>query len=154
MLHEVVAGAALPLNAAAAEAARQAAARLRSQLLQGRDVDWLLSASAALAGDPAFEVGVVSDDAARQLLDDEIRSDVGSLVGLLRRHQPWERVTVTLTARRQDQLSVTVVATGACGNRAARDPAIGSAAGRLGAVVNLVDERNLVIEGVIPAAVD
>jgi hypothetical protein len=154
VLQHVVDGAALPLDAEHAEAARRAAARLRSQLLAGRDVDWLFWPAAGSAEesleDQVVDVRVVSDSTVRPVLDDEIKADVGSLVGLLRRHRPWERVAVTLTIRQDEELSVTVVATGDCARVAAVDPAIDTAAHRLAADLTLVDERIVVIEGVVP----
>jgi hypothetical protein len=152
VLKHVADGAALPLDAEHAEAARRSAARLRSQLLAARDVDWLFwpatgSGGDQLLDDQVVDVRVVSDSDVRQVLDDEIKADVGSLVGLLRRHRPWERVAVTLTARKDSHLSVTVVATGDCARAAAADPAIEIAARRLSADLALVDERIVLIEG-------
>ncbi len=149
VLQHVATGASIPLDVDHAEAARRAAARLRSQLLEGRDVDWLFSATSGPDHDPAVEVRVVSDAGAREVLDDEIRSAVVSLVSLLRRHRPWDRLAVTLTARHRTQLAVTVVATGDCAVRAARDPAVDTAARRLGAHLSVVDERTVVIEGLV-----
>src|SRR5207244_10849275 len=133
VLHRVAAGASLPREGEQAEAARRAAGRLRSQLLEGRDVDWLFSAASGADDDPAVEVRVVSDATAREVLDDEIRSAVVSLVSLLRRHRPWDRLAVTLTARQRTRLAVTVVATGGCAVRAAHDPAVDTPARRLDA---------------------
>jgi hypothetical protein len=155
VLQHVVDGAALPLDAEHAESARRAAARLRSQLLAGRDVDWLFWPATGsdvdqLVDDHVVDVRLVSDSPVRQVLDDKIKAEVGSLVGLLRRHRPWERVAVTLTTRLDRELSVTVVATGDCARVAAADPAIDTAARRLAADLTLVDDRIVVIEGVVP----
>ena len=152
VLQHVADGAAIPLDSEHADAARRAAARLRSQLLEGRDVEWLLSATADNEDDPSLEVRVVTDATAQEMIDDEIRSAVGSLVSLLRRHRPWERLAVTLTARQATALAVTVVATGDCAAAAVRDPAIETAARRLGAAVTMIDERIIVIEGVVQLA--
>jgi hypothetical protein len=152
VLQHVASGASIPLDVEHAEAARRAAARLRSQLLEGRDVDWLFSATSGPDDDPAIEVRVVSDAGAREVLDDEIRSAIASLVSLLRRHRPWDRLAVTLTARQRTQLAVTVVATGDCAVRAARDPAVDTAVRRLGAHLSVVDERTVVIEGLVVVA--
>jgi hypothetical protein len=166
VLRYVIAGAPIPLDVEHADAARRAAARLRSQLLEGRDVAWLLSGSRD--DDPVIEVRVVSDAGARRVLDDDLRSALASLVSLLRRHQPWDQFAVTLTARQPQTprdhaqthnvtiqpgqpsiLAVTVVATGDCIDAVARDPAIHTAARRLGAALTVVDERIVVVEGAV-----
>lgn len=164
LLQHVVQGAAIPLDAERAESARLAAARLRSQLLEGRDVAWLLAATDGPDGldspdgldgsdgpddDPVVEVRVVTDNVARRLLDGDLRSAIASLVGLLRRHRPWDQVAVTLTGRQESELVITVVATGDCAVRAAQDRAIETAARRLGAELSVVEERIVVIEGVV-----
>jgi hypothetical protein len=95
------------------------------------------------------EVQVLSDPVARGQLDDETRSAVGSLVGLLRRHRPWDRIAVTITAREQFELAVTVVATGERAESAGIDPAVDTAARRLGGDVTVIDGGSLVIEGVV-----
>jgi hypothetical protein len=152
VLRHAGSGAPIPLDAEHAEAARLAAARLRSQLLAGREVGWLLSGATGRVGqddDVAVEVQVVTDAAARQVLDDDLRSAVASLVSLLRRHRPWNQLAVTLTARQRSGLAITVVATGDCAVVAARDPAIQTAVQRLGVELSVVDERIVVIEGVV-----
>lgn len=150
VLGYVVGGAALPLDPEHAATAGRAATRLRSQLLAGRELDWLLR-SAGPEDDGVVDVQVLSDPVARRQLDDETRSAVGSLVGLLRRHRPWEQMAVTLTAREtagvQAELAVTVVATGEGAAAAGTDPAVHTAARRLGGEVNVIDEWSLVIEG-------
>jgi hypothetical protein len=147
VLSHVVAGAPLPLDAEHAAAAGRAAARLRAQLLAGRELDWLLRSTGS--DDDAIDVQVISDPQARRLMDDETRSAVGSLVGLLRRHRPWDAMAVTLTARESVELSVTVVATGERAEAAGADPAVQTAARRLGAEVDVIDGQSLVIEGLI-----
>jgi hypothetical protein len=148
VLGYVAAGAQLPLDTEHAAGAARAAARLRAQLLAGRDLDWLLR-SAGSDDDEMLDVQVLSDPVARTRMDDETRSAVGSLVGLLRRHRPWDRLAVTITAREQLDLAVTVVATGARAGSAGADPAVDTAARRLGGDVTVIDGQSLVIEGTV-----
>ena len=147
VLGYVVAGAPLPLDAEHAAGAARAADRLRAQLLAGRDLDWLLRS--ADSDEELIDVQVLSDPVARRRLDDETRSAVGSLVGLLRRHRPWDRMAVTITAQDEQELAVTVVATGERAAAAGSDPAVGTAAGRLGGEVTVIDGQILVIEGLV-----
>lgn len=151
VLTYVVAGAPLPLDAEHAAGAARAAERLRAQLVAGRDLDWLLrsAGSGEDEGDDAgFDIQVLSDPMARRQLDDETRSAVGSLVGLLRRHRPWERMAVTITAQPLE-LAVTVVASGERAEAAGADPAVNTAARRLGGDVTVIDGQSLVIEGAV-----
>jgi hypothetical protein len=147
VLSHVVAGALLPLDAEHAAAAARAAARLRAQLLAGRELDWLLRSIGS--DDEVIDVQVISDPPARRLMDDETRSAVGSLVGLLRRHRPWDGLAVTITTRESAELSVTVVATGERAESAGADPAVETAARRLGGEVDVIDGQSLVIEGLV-----
>jgi hypothetical protein len=150
VLEYVAAGARLPLDREHAAGAARAADRLRAELLAGRDLDWLLrSAGTGSPEDEMVDVQVLSDPVARRRLDDETRSAVGSLVGLLRRHRPWDRMAVTITAREDLELAVTVVATGAGAGPAGADPAVETAARRLGADVTVIDGQSLVIEGTV-----
>ena len=146
VLGYVVGGGPLPLDAGHAAMAARAATRLRSQLLAGRELDWLLRSAGPEDGE-VVDVQVLSDPVARRQLDDETRSAVGSLVGLLRRHRSWEQMAVTITAREPADLAVTVVATGEGAAAAGTDPAVHTAARRLGGEVNVIDEWSLVIEG-------
>jgi hypothetical protein len=148
ILTHVVAGARLPLDPEHASAAARAADRLRAQLLAGRELDWLLR-SASSGAEAGPDVQVLSDPMAKQQLDDETRSAVSSLVGLLRRHQPWDRMAVTLTSQTPLELAVTVVATGEQATSAGADPAVDIAARRLGGDVTVIDGQNLVIEGCV-----
>lgn len=74
---------------------------------------------------------------------------VGSLVGLLGRHRPWDQLAVTITARADLEPAVTVVAAGEQAPAAGADLAVGTAAGRLGGDITVIDGRNLVIEGLV-----
>jgi hypothetical protein len=151
VLRHVVAGAPLPLDAEHAALAARAASRLRAQLLAGRELDWLLRSSGPEDNEDGavVDVQVISDPVARRALDDETRSAVGSLVGLLRRHRGWEQMAVTITAREPAGLAVTVVAIGESAEPAGADPAVHTAARRLGGQVDVLDEWSLVIEGVV-----
>ena len=152
VLGHVVAGAPLPLDSEHSAGAGRAANRLRAQLLAGRDLDWLLRSSGS--DDEAFDVQVLTDPVARRRLDDETRSAVGSLVGLLRRHRPWDQMAVTITARQEHEVAVTVVATGDRAGAAGSDPAVHTAAHRLGGDVTVLDEQSLVIEGAVRVQAD
>jgi hypothetical protein len=145
VLGHVVGGAPLPLDREHAAGAARAADRLRAQLLAGRDLDWLLRSAGS--DDELSDIQVLSDPQARRQLDDETRSAVGSLVSLLRRHRPWERLAVTITTRDRSGLSVTVVASGDRAAAAGADPAVRTAAQRLGGAPSVLDEETLVIEG-------
>jgi hypothetical protein len=154
LLRDVAGGGPLPLDDVTAARARRISDRLRRELVGGREVDWLLRAQVADQGEGGgggTDVEVVTGLGASQLMTDETRVALGALVSLLRRHDGWSRLTLTVAGAPDRTLMLALVAHGPAAAAAAGDDAVLAALRPLTATGALDDPQTLVIQARLEA---
>lgn len=150
ILRDIAEGAPLPLYPERAAAARRVAERLRRELAEGREVDWLLRRQIGADRGDGVDVQVVTGLGASRLLTDEPRAAVAAVVNLLRRHPGWDRITLTMAGAEDGSVALALVAQGEAATVAVQDAAVRAAAAQLCPAAgspSLDDERTLVLEG-------
>jgi hypothetical protein len=168
LLTSVATGSAAVDDEQVARTARRLAGEIRRELVEARSGSWLLPAAPSAAAGNGADAwpGIVLLDPRRLLarLQDADRAALIVLVGALRRHSGWHRVSVALTpgdtshartgepAATPSSATLTVVATGPPAATAARDVDVIAAARRLTASVEADSATVFVAEAALPLA--
>jgi hypothetical protein len=167
LLTSVATGSATARDEQVARTARRLAGEIRRELVEARSGSWLLPAAPSAAGNGADAwpgLGLLDPHRLLARLQDADRAALIVLVGALRRHSGWHRVSVALTPGDASQASIgelaagpspvtlTVVATGSPAAAAARDVDVIAAARRLRASVEVDSATVFVAEAGLPLA--